>query len=545
MANVVTLGGRQNRSVGDPNPLYDSLAPIYQRNRAALTGQRYVKELDRLVNPSNMLIPFSPTMSQAQYTWYLGEAEWPAYTEAYARTIIGGLLRKSPMLELPDDLGEEQRAEIYDWLTTDFTADDRSLVSFLDEALWEELTTSRAWVCVNYPVTDEEQFTPEELSPYPILLKGESIINWSESIHPVTNKMGLDLLIIRFFVETVDPENPYHRDFVDTVFVHEITPEGTYRIDTYVRNDNGEDATPVISGNILQNYFSSSDAWELQSSEVPLRNGEVLQQIPIYPLNGSTTPLEPMMTSLIDREIGLYNRISRRNHLLYGSASYTPVIRADILTDEDKQNIVDAGLGSWIFLGANDSADILSAPTAALQDLDRAIDQSIEEMARLGLRILAPERGSTAETSGVALEIRNAAQTSQLATLNAKISEQFRGILSTMVNWRFNTDYEANDFQFTMSQDFSPVPTGADFMRLVTEWYQAGLIPRSIFLEVVQQNDLLPPDYDDIEGMREIEEDDMVISAREEFQESMAQADRALDAAAEQGAEDNAGTPER
>ena len=529
---VVTLGGNRQKTVGDPIPQYDSLAPLYQRNRAAMTGQRYVKDLDRRVSTGNLLIPFSPSMSQDQYQWYLAEAEWPGYTEQYARTLIGGLLRKNPMLKLPDDAPEGAQ----EWLIEDFTGDDKSLVSFLDTALWEELTTSRAWVCVNYPVTDEEQFTPEELAPYPIMLNGESIINWQEGLHPTLNKNSLTRVIVRFFVPQEDPENEFHSEYVDTVFDHYIKADGTYQIDTYERNDDRSEETAVIAGVIQQNYFTDSSNWELVNTEIPLRNGEVLEEIPIFPLNGSIDAQEPLLTNLINREIGLYNRISRRNHLLYGSASYTPVIKADSLSDDDKAEIVNAGLGSWIFVGAGDSADILAAPTAALQDLDRAIDQTIEEMARLGMRILAPERGSTAETSGVALEIRNAAQTSQLATLNAKISEAFKGIIVMMINWRYNTEYVPGDIEFQMSQDFSPVPTGADFMRLVTEWYQGGLIPRSIFIDVIKQNDLIPDDYDDEEGQREIEEDPNVISAREEFDQEMEQANQQMEMQAQAAA---------
>ena len=116
MANVVTLGGRRQRSVGDPNPIYDSLAPVYERNRAALEGQRYVKELDRIVRASNLLIPFSPSMSQEQYQWYLAEAEWPGYSQQFARTLIGGLLRKNPRLVLPEDAPEEATGLAYEQL---------------------------------------------------------------------------------------------------------------------------------------------------------------------------------------------------------------------------------------------------------------------------------------------------------------------------------------------------------------------------------------------------------------------------------------------
>src|SRR5690606_35379887 len=96
----------------------------------------------------------------------------------------------------------------------------------------------------------------------------------------------------------------------------------------------------------------------------------------------------------------------------------TPVIMSD-MSDKKFDEIVASGLGTWIKLDKDDDAKILDTPTEALEDMDRAISAVIEEMARMGIRMLSPETG---EQSGVALEIRNAAQTAQLGTLNVKVS---------------------------------------------------------------------------------------------------------------------------
>jgi hypothetical protein len=201
----------------------------------------------------------------------------------------------------------------------------------------------------------------------------------------------------------------------------------------------------------------------------------------------------------VDKEVSLYNKVSRRNHLLYGAATYTPVICAD-LTDDAFDEIVEAGLGSWIRLPMDGKATILDTPTAALSDMDRSIVQAIEEIARLGVRMLSPENVQ----SGVALEIRNAAQTAQLGVLSNKVSHTMRAIIAFMIKWRYNIDIPLTEVKFTLSTDFDPVPLGADWLRLATEWYEKGLIPRSLWLQMLKSNDMVDPSYNDEEGIQEI-----------------------------------------
>lgn len=508
--------GNTKKTVGDPSPLYSSLAPTYKRNRAALSGERYVKQLDKTVSANNLLIPFSPGMMQSQYDWYKAEAEYPGIVEQYARTLIGGLLRKPPLIELPEDGGIPDLEEAMDWLTNNFSQQNGSLVSFLDGALWEEMNTSRAWICVNYPVTNPDDFTPEELQPFPILLSGESIINWSIGVNPVTNRQEITRLVVRMFANRQSEINEFHDDSIDTVWVHQLDDGGYYEIIMYEVSKEESSQTEVIAGKIQQNYpQNSADRWvEVDRETNILRQGDRLDHIPIFPLNGSFEPTDPMLTNLINREIALYNKTSRRNHLLYGSASFTPWISDSSLSDEDKKEIVSQGLGSWMFLGDTGSVGVLETPTAALSDLDRAIEANINEMARLGIRILSPEGSGQ---SGVALEIRNSAQTAQLATLNMRVSETMKSIIATMLNWRYGTELTPSQIGFRLSSDFNPAPIGADWVRIVTEWYQGGLISQDAFIETAKINDLLPQDYNIEDAQRSIEADPLVVSTRERF----------------------------
>lgn len=500
-------GASKALTVSDPNSAYLSMKSIWQKNRAICSGERFVKEVDGILDRltfSNLLIPFSPSMSDAQYRFYKAEAELPGLVALYVKFVIGGLLRKQPQFEILNNKGKD---DIKNWILNDFTRDGQSLASFLNEALSEEIQTGRPWVFVDYPkIENPDKLTTEEFQkykPYPVLIKAESIINWKVSIDPLNGQKKLQQVLVRTFEEDFT-DNEFHPKLVDTVLVHEIF-QGNYRIRKY-QNKAGSTAY-VVNGKTQEDHDANrSSKFELiETIENILYNGNRLKEIPAWPLNGRSEITEPLITPLVDREVSLYNKISRRNHLLYGAATYTPIISDDI-SDEQFTAIVNAGLGSWIKLNKDGKASVLETPTEALQDMDRAITSTVEEMARMGIRMLSPE---TAE-SGIALDIRNASQTATLGLLNSDVSNTMARVIVFMINWRYNLDLIISDIQFTLSADFNPAPIGADWLRLVTEWYREGLLPRSVWLQILKQNDIVPSEYDDKNAIKEINDDDFI-----------------------------------
>jgi hypothetical protein len=504
---------QKSKSVADPTASYESIRPLWEKSRAIISGERFAKDYDGYLDTigfSNLLIPFSPSMTPQQYDFYKAEAELPGIVSQYARIIIGGLLRKQPQLKLPASVPPE----CYEWIMNHFSHNSSPLVAFLDEVLWEEVQTSRAWVYVDYPqVTNPQDLTKEDfadLKPYPILWNAESIINWRMSTDKSTGVQKLEQIIIRNY-EEVYKEGAFHPEYLDTVWVHELF-EGFYRIQKYQKATQDAMVT-VANGKIQQSYMTSASGSDpklsafilIETNENILINGERCCCIPAWPVNGSVRVTEPMLSPFIDKEVALYNKISRRNHLLYGASTYTPVLTGNI-SDDQFEAIVNAGLGTWIKLPEGGTATVLDTPTAALVDMDRSIASTIEDMAKLGIRMLTAE---TAQ-SGVALDIRNAAQTSQLGTLNVKISNQFASIIAFMINWRYDLQLKNTDVEFELSADFNPTPLGADWLRLATEWYETGKIPRSVWLQILKVNDMISPDYDDVEGQVEITQDNVV-----------------------------------
>lgn len=500
------------KTVADPNAAYESMRPLWLRNRAVCSGERFVKEYDSAIDKTmqhNLLIPFSPSMSAEQYNFYRAEAELPGIVAQYSKMVVGGLLRKKPQIDFPEGTPDEIR----EWILNEFGEDSKTLAAFLDDALWEEMQTSRSWVLVDYPdIENPESLTRDELlqfKPYPILWKAENVINWTVEKDKYSGTKKLTRLIIRYYEEDFE-KNEFHSELVGVVDVHELV-EGKYRIRKY-REKVPQKQVQVVNGKRIEGHDVSKAVFELESSVEDIQfNGQPLTFIPAWPLNGGIECQEPVLTQLVDKEVSLYNKVSRRNHLLYGASTYTPVITSN-MSDTEFSKVVNAGLGSWLLLQQGDTASILETPTAALQDMDRAILASIEEMAKLGVRMLTPEVAQ----SGVALDIRNAAQTAQLGTLNAKISSQMSSVIAFMINWRYGTELKASDIKFSMSSDFNPTPLGEGWLRLVTEWYQAGLIPRSVWLQILKQNDIVPPEYDDALGQQEITQDEMILTPSEQ-----------------------------
>lgn len=507
------------RSVGDPATVYTSMQPLWKKSRAIINGERFTKDYDRILDTSfytNLLIPFSPSMTQEQYNFYLAEAELPGVVGQYARIVIGGLLRKQPQLKFKDNVKVPEEA--VNWILNNFTQDNLPMASFLDTAVWEELQTSRAWVYVDYPkiegYEDLDKETRNSIKPYPVIWNAESIINWRVSANPLTGAQQLQQVIIRNYEEVFRPElGEFHPVFLDTVWVHELDTAGYYQIRKFQEAEPSKNIV-VSQGKIQQNYITiNNEHFQLVETNTSiLMNGERLNKIPAWPLNGKLEMQEPMLMPLIAKEVSLYNKISRRNHLLYGAATYTPYVSSN-MSDSDFESIVSAGLGSWIKLQQGDAIGVLDTPTGALTDMDRSISATFEEMAKLGVRMLTPETSQ----SGVALDIRNAAQTAQLGSLNTKVSNQISAIIAFMINWRYGLDLSDGDVEFEMSADFNPAPLGADWLRLCTEWYEKGYIPRSVWLQMLKQNDMLPPEYDDESGVMEINNDEMITTPQEQM----------------------------
>jgi hypothetical protein len=449
-----------------------------------------------------MLLPFSPSMSAEQYAFFKAEAELPGITRQFISTIVGGLLRKPPQVSFKVAVAPE----VLDWIKSDITIEGGSLVSCLNDVLNEELQTSRAWLYVDYPKIEEDEANNMDntqwslVKPYVVLWQAESIINWKTQV--INGKLKLSRVVVRGYEEVYEDELALHPKHIDTIWVHELV-NGVYQIRKFTSDS---PVVPTISNGDIQ-VGKTLTFTENSTVTIPKMYGANLTEIPAFPVNGSISPSEPFIASFVNKEQSLYNVMARRNHLLFGAATYTPWISSD-MPDKEFEQIVNQGLGTWIRLRQGDGIGSLAPPTESLKDLETTILNKLDELAKLGIRFLAPE---TAE-SGVALTIRSATQIATLGALNTKVGETMSAVIAHMVNRRFNSTLEPSDVVFNLSPDFDPTAIGEGYLRLATEWYSNGLIPRDEWVRLLKANEMLSPEYDDKLAIAAINADEMTVA---------------------------------
>src|SRR6478609_12008221 len=110
------MTGTRPKTVADPCDSYDSMRELWIRSRALCRGEKFVKGFDKVLdkyNYKNLLIPFSPSMTQEQYNFYKAEAELPGISSQFGKTLVGGLLRKSPTLKFPSGVPDDAEKWIF------------------------------------------------------------------------------------------------------------------------------------------------------------------------------------------------------------------------------------------------------------------------------------------------------------------------------------------------------------------------------------------------------------------------------------------------
>ncbi|AEI71210.1 hypothetical protein [EBPR siphovirus 1] len=483
-----------NKTIGTPRPEWVSMEDQWARSRAILGGLETALDYDSTVRRRgrNLLVPFSYSMSEAQYAFLKLEAELPCVTASFAKILVESLLRKRPTLELSD-------SEHQNWILDEFGQDGLPIEATLSDVLQEELATGRAWVFVEHPAVDAAQLdalSEEErraIRPYPVIRQAEEVINWNYT-SDARGRRQLTFVLIRSWESTYAIGN-VHPTVRQVLWHHYLNAEGNYAVGRWVGA--AMDTLPTSAGRVEP--ASETSGFEF-AGEVPvLVKGEPLRYIPAWPLSGKTELSLPPLMPLIQKEIGLYNKMTRRNHLLYNASTFTPVIISD-LSDTEFDKVVGGGLGTWIKLPSDSKIDSLKTPTEALRDYETAISNGLLEMARLGVRMLSPE---TAQ-SGVALEIRNASQTAQLGALNGSVSSTWRQVIRCMVHWYTGKEPALEDVKFSLSADYLSSDRDANALRLVTEWYENGHIPRDVWVTMLRENNFLPDGYDDAEGLSRI-----------------------------------------
>jgi len=451
---------------------YNELALRWKKNKIFTSGQDNVRAFDISMGTSpkdRFLIPFSENMEQEKYQFYVSESEFPGFAAEFARLVVNGLTRKEPIMKLGFD--DNMNQEIREWILSDFGEDGMPFLALAARVIDDYLKTDHAWVYVETPDEDGEM-------PRAKYIHSENVVNWQ-----LGDKDQLTLLVTRSYVQDPDSRDEFNPEMLPLYTIHRLK-DGIYNFEVLK-----EDGT----------------SWDGSVKMGVQYNGKPLDFIPAWPIGGNICPGTSVLQPIIDKDVSLYNKMSRRNHLLYGSTAFTPIVYSDKKA-EDINKYTRQGLGRWLHLGKEDKAEHLAMPTEGLKYMQEAISDNIDEMGRMGIRMLSPEGNQ----SGVALQLRNASQVAKLGAVQTVISNTFSDIIRFMISFRYKIDVAFGQFDLGLSDDFQLQSTSKDILEFFTGLYERSLVPRSEWLRLLHQNGLISDNYDDEKGKLEIAEDEMV-----------------------------------
>ena len=443
-----------------PSDDYNAWAGEWKKAHAVVSGDAAVKRYDDTAD-DKILAPLSLNMDPQLYRYYKQRGELPGYASSQRRSVVGGLLRKKVGITLPE--GFDKAEEARDWISNNLHIGGGTFMSLMKDAFEDDLITANTWLHLD--------FNSETKQPVVEVLPAESVISVTVGQHSKYGFGNITRVVVRK-QETESDNTTYFR-----YQVHEINDAGEYQVSVYRDGEDdliSETEEPIIPKQVV-------DGKEVAFTEIL-----------VFPVDGSPAIQNPFLGDFITREISHYNLLTAYNHLLIMSGSLTPIITGNV-NSSDENDIKGNGLGSVWTLPEGTSIKILETPTGSLSSFAQAIDSTRTDLRNLGARQLMKD----SRTSGVAAEIQNSPYSATLSSLSRTYSNTLRKVVAYAVNWKYKTNYPVNAFEIQLSNDLSRSAIGDNAVATVTAAYNAGQLPREVWLQVMKDNSIIPQDYDD------------------------------------------------
>lgn len=174
------------------NPQFELYQPVWQKTRDAVAGSVKVKEKrhEYLPVPDADSNDESMGTNTLRYRQYIKRAVYTNFTGRTKNALVGAAFRKSPMVDIPDNL---------DYLLDDATGDGLSLTQLAKDTLSDLLETGRGGFLVDYPQADDglsvEDVARLDLRASIIPYTAEDVINWKSSV--VGGRKLVTLIVLR------------------------------------------------------------------------------------------------------------------------------------------------------------------------------------------------------------------------------------------------------------------------------------------------------------------------------------------------------------
>lgn len=436
--------------INEPTDTILAARARWTRNRAFLSGEDAVKAggelyLKKLANQTD-----------ADYKSYLFRVPFFAGAARVREGLKGLIFRKPMTVVVPQSL-----EPIFDTITPA----GHTLNDLAEDLVDETLTTGYTGLLIDHPQATEGLTLANAIEsgfrPFIAVYPAESILEVTAAV------VGNVQKVVRVRLQDDD----------DTVR-ELVLDNNVYTVIIHARAETGE--------------------WVPQAPVIPLKRGKTINEIPFVLVGESARRFAPGKGPLDDvvqsNKHAYMEGANAQNSRYYSSAPILTITGAkvDDLTispatvlqfpEATPENPVEVKFAE--FSGAGQSA------------LESAYKEQKEEMAMLGLRMLATEAKGVEASETHA--IRRASENSILAALARRVSDRLEDAAKWVAWWMDNSE----EIAINLSTDFLPTPMDAAEMKEWREAFLAGVISFDTLCERLMDGEKLPEDFD-IEAERE------------------------------------------
>lgn len=453
-----------SNSVANTTEKYDDYKKMWTKCRDCIKGQEAVKK------KRETYLPKLSGQDKDDYDKYVDQA---LFYNASGRTFQGykGLVfRKEP------DINADAIQEFVE----DCDLAGTPLVEFAEEAVKEELKTSRFGVLVERPKQDEADMSEADAErrgfrPYLVGYKAEQILYVEAS--RVGNRTTITQ--VRLQETKQEPtEDEFEKEEIEQIRVLDLA-DGQYR---------------------QRVYRKSEKQWEQYGDDYfPKMNGQPIEEIPFY-MVGGVEYREPHMLDLVNLNMAHY--IKDADHSAGVARTTRPQFYGTGIKDDELPDQMTLGGGTfWNFPNPEAEVGILSLESD-LTASSNYIQRIEERMAYIGAQFLMPTETEQTATEYV---IKKQGENSSLSSVSKLVSDCLTKAIYFVGLWSGVPEESANELSIRLNRDFIPFTAKPDDVVKMIQAKQSGEYTGDDLLWWYKQNEIVDPSIPDEERKQKLQ----------------------------------------
>lgn len=384
-----------------------------------------------------------------QYAAYKKRALFYGATGRTVEGIVGAIMRKDPVFELPGKLPD---------LEKDITFTGVALREFTKLLVKQQFLTARSGVLIDRRPTGDTR-------PYFSLYSAQNIINWREEAGELV------LVVLQETSYEPDAEDKYEWKKVER-FRELKLEEGKYVQTVHTRQEK------------TQQDFTTDDI-------TPVHAGKPLDHIPfvfISPEGLNLKIQKPPILDLVDVNLSHYMSSADLEHGRHFTA--LPTIYFTGVSKSDLGDAVHIGSGKAAVLPPPEArAGIIEFKGEGLGALENALNDKEAMMAKLGARLLEDQRKGVEAAETARIHAKGEMSVAMGITLS--VSDGLQKAFQLMAKWEGQSE---DAVKVDLNKDFIDVHLDPQTLTALIAARQAGEISQDTFLYNLQRGEMLPPD---------------------------------------------------